>query len=243
MKLNGRVALITGGARRVGRAIALRLARAGCHVAIHYHTSSAEAEATARECRAGGTNATTHAADLADPAAPPALVQNVLSVHQRLDIVINNAGTFEPMSLEQFDYAAWETTMRVNCTAVMALVHAARDELRRNRGRVINLCDASTSRPWPNYLAYIVSKGALDTLTRVLARALAPQVNVVGIAPGVADWPENYPLEKRERLLRRIPLARSGAPEDIAAAVHFVLSEGDYITGAILPVDGGRSIA
>lgn len=243
MDLNGRVALITGGAKRVGRSIALRLAKSGAHVAIHYRGSVAEAEQTAAECRSNGQRATLHQADLAHLAAPAALVAEVLQAHGRLDILINNASVFEPMTIDSFDAAEWEQTMRTNCTAAMSLVHSAQGALRARRGRVINLCDASTSRPWPGYLAYIVSKGAMDTLTRVLARALAPDVNVVGIAPGVAEWPEDYPQEKRERITRGIPLRRAGTPEDIAAAVHFVLSEGDYITGAILNVDGGRSVA
>lgn len=242
MELEERVALVTGAARRVGRAIALRLARAGCHLALHYHASEEAAHDTAAECTRAGAPAECFRANLADPAAAASLVSAVLARFGRLDVLINNAAVFEPMPLEAFNLDDWERTLRVNLTAPLVLTHTARVALETAGGRVVNLCDAATARPWPEHLAYCVSKGALETLTRVLARALAPRVNVVGIAPGVAAWPEDYDAQTRQRLTARIPLQRAGVPEDIAAAVHFVLREGDYITGAILPVDGGRHL-
>ncbi len=242
MKLNERVVLVTGAARRVGRAIALRLAGAGCQLAVHYNTSSEAAADTVDRCRAAGARAEAFDADLADLDASAAVVQRVLRQFGRLDVLVNNASVFEPMALEQFSQAEWERTLRINLTAPMVLAHAARDALRQARGRIVNLCDVSTACPWPDHLAYMVSKGGLDTLTKVLARALAPEVNVVGIAPGVAAWPEHYDEKTRARLTRRIPLERAGTPEDIAAAVHFVLRDGDYLTGAILPIDGGRHL-
>jgi pteridine reductase len=146
------------------------------------------------------------------------------------------------MKLDEFDLEKWDHTLRVNLTAPMLLAHAARDALRTARGRIINLCDVSTARPWPDHIAYMVSKGGLDTLTRVLARAFAPDVNVIGIAPGIAEFPDTYDAATRDRLTARVPLKRPGSPDDIAASVHFVLTAGDYITGAIIPVDGGRHI-
>lgn len=240
MKLAERVALVTGAGRRVGRAIALRLAESGCHLAIHYLRSEAAAAETAAACRAAGVKAETFAAELADPVAGADLVPRVLAHFGRLDVLVNNASAFEPMRIDDFTLSAWDHMLRVNLTAPMVLSHAAHDALRRNGGRIVNMCDVSAQHPWPSHLAYMVSKGALETLTKVLARALAPEVNVVGIAPGVAAWPEGYDQSLRDLLTARIPLARAGTPEDIAAAVHFVLAEGDYITGAILPVDGGR---
>lgn len=242
MELDGRVALVTGAAHRVGRAIALRLAQARCHVGVHYRRSTAEAAATAAACRAQGVDAEVFQADLSDPAAADRLVRGVLARFGRLDVLVNNASVFERMSLAAFDLEAWERTLRVNLTAPMVLTCAAGEALRRAGGRVINLCDATGARPGPDYLAYVVSKGALETLTRALARALAPEVNVVGIAPGIAAWPEDYDQRTRNRLIAKVPLGRGGTPEDIAAAVHFVLSEGDYITGVILPIDGGQSV-
>lgn len=243
MELTGRVALVTGAARRIGRAVAERLAQAGCAVAVHYNTSAAEARETAARCAAGGARAEVFAADLADLGAAAGLVSAVRARFGRLDVIVNNASVFEPMDLERFTPADWERTLRINLTAPLVLVHAARAALRQARGRVVNLCDAAVVRPWPDHLAYMVSKGALETLTRVLARALAPEVNVVGVAPGVAAWPDRYDEATRARLTARVPLQRAGSPEDIAAAVHFLLREGDYITGAVLRVDGGRYLA
>jgi len=242
MELDGRVALVTGAGRRVGRAIALRLAQAGCRLAVHYLHSPDQARATAEQCGAAGPQAEVFRADLAEPAAARQLPQDVLARFGRLDVLVNNASVFERMALDEFDWQQWERTLRVNLTAPMLLTYTAREALRKVGGRVINICDAAVGRPWPDHLAYVVSKGALETLTRVLARALAPEVNVVGIAPGAAVWREDYDEQTRARLVARIPLGRAGTPEDIAAAVHFVLSEGDYITGAILPVDGGRHL-
>ncbi|TWT45121.1 Glucose 1-dehydrogenase 2 [Phycisphaerae bacterium RAS1] len=242
MELKGRTALITGAARRIGRAIAVELAGCGCDVAIHYHSSAGDAERTADACRKAGVRAELFSADLADAGAPPRLVQQVLAAFGRLDVLINNASLFEVQTLDGWTAAAWERVLRVNLTAPIALAFEARDALRTAGGRIINLCDAAAARPWPDHLAYCVSKGALETLTRVLARALAPQVNVVGIAPGVAAWPEDYDEATRRRLTQRIPLQRPGSPEDIARAVAFVLREGDYINGSIIPIDGGRHI-
>jgi pteridine reductase len=242
MELEGRVALVTGAARRVGRAIAERLAQAGCHVALHYRQSVAEITGAAAACRALGVQAEVFRADLASPEEAADLVPAVLARFGRLDILVNNASVFEQMAIECFRIDDWERTLRINLTAPMVLAHAARSALEQADGRIINLCDAATQRPWPGHLAYMVSKGALETLTRVLARALAPRINVVGIAPGVAAWPDDYSAQTRARLTAKIPLQRPGSVADIAAAVHFVLREGDYITGAVLPVDGGRHV-
>ncbi len=243
MELRSRVALITGGARRVGRAIALRLASAGCRIAIHFNRSQAEAHEAVERCRAAGVDADAFDAELSDGRACGTLVRRVLARFGGLDVLVNNASTFERMTLDGFDPVAWERTLRVNLTAPALLAFEARQALRQARGRIVNLCDAATARPWPDHLAYATSKGGLATLTAALARAFAPLVNVVGIAPGVAAWPETYDEATRERLTARIPLARAGSPEDVAAAVHFVLAEGDYITGVVIPVDGGRGIA
>lgn len=243
MDMSGRVALVTGAARRIGRAIAVRLARAGCRVAIHCHHSLDDAEDTAAECRRLAGDAAVFAADLSDAASCASLPPAVADHFGRLDILVNNASVFEPMELDAFDLAAWQRTLQVNVTAPMILTHAARAHLRAGHGRVVNLCDAAAAdRPWPTHVAYMTSKGALESLTGVLARAMAPEVNVVGVAVGVAAWPEDYDAATRERLTRRIPLRRAGTPRDVAAVVHFLLTEGDYISGAIIPVDGGRRL-
>jgi pteridine reductase len=169
-------------------------------------------------------------------------VPAVLGRFGRLDILVNNASIFERMSIGEFRIDAWDRTLRINVTAAIILAQAARSALEAAGGRIVNICDVSTQRPWPDHLAYMVSKGALETLTRALARAMAPRVNVVGIAPGIAEWPEHYDAATRARLAAKVPLQRAGSPADIAAAVHFLLAEGDYISGAIIPVDGGRHV-
>ena len=243
MELRDKAALITGAGKRVGRAIALRLARSGCHVAIHYRTSAEDALLTAAECSRCGVTAEVFQADLGDRDEAGRLVPRVVERLGRLDVLINNAAVFEPMSIDAFDAGAWDEALRVNLTAPMILTWSARAAFRAaGGGRVINMCDAASERPWPSHLAYITTKGALRTLTQVLARALAPDVCVTGIAPGVAEWPEDYDQETRDRLTARIPLGRAGTPEEIAAAVCFVLVDGDYLTGTILTIDGGRHL-
>lgn len=243
MDIRDKVALITGAARRVGRAAALRLADGGCHVAVHYNRSESDALACAALCRERGVQASVFAADLADLDATAGLIPEVEAQFGRLDILVNNASVFERMTLDQFDARLWERTMRVNLTAPILLSHAAQAAFKRvGGGRIVNLCDSAAAHPWPDRLAYITSKGALETLTKALARAMAPDVNVVGIAPGVAAWPDEYDREERERLTARIPLQRAGTVEEIAAAVYYILTDGDYMTGTILTLDGGRHL-
>lgn len=242
MELRGRTVLISGAARRVGAAIAERLARSGCNIALHFHRSAKDAEATAAECRASGAVVELIQADLRRPSEVERVVPAAIERFGGLDILINNASTFERMSLGDFDLARWNETLQVNLTAPAMLAHAAANALRTAHGRIVNLCDVSTARPWPTHLAYSISKAGLETLTRALAREFAPNVNVVGVAPGVAAWPDDYGAEQRDRLIAKIPLRRAGSPADIASAIEFVLRDGDYMTGVIIPVDGGRSI-
>ncbi|QOJ15090.1 MAG: SDR family oxidoreductase [Planctomycetia bacterium] len=242
MQLRGSTALITGASRRIGRAIAERLADAGCNVALHCRHADEHAHACRDACAARGVRAVTLEASLLDPDAVAALPGLVVAEFGRLDILINNAATFEPMSLADFSLDRWQRDLAVNLTAPMILAHASAAALRSAGGRVINLCDAAAERPFPGYLSYCTSKAALESLTRSLALALAPEVCVVGVAPGVALWPDPMDSATKERLLSRIPLGRSGEPSDIAELIHFLLERGDYITGQILRVDGGRAL-
>ncbi|RMF77114.1 MAG: SDR family oxidoreductase [Planctomycetota bacterium] len=242
MTVERRVALVTGAAKRIGRAIALRLARRGYSIAVHYHLSGGEARKTCEECHRLGVHASCFQADLADDDAPRMLAKSVLSRFGRLDVLVNNASVFERMNVAGFDRTAWDRTLAINVSAPMALTAALAEALRAARGRVVNLGDAGVRRAWPNHLAYITSKGALETLTRTLARGLAPEVTVNAVAPGIAAWPDDYDAATRERLLAQVPLARSGTPEDVAAAVEYFVCEAEYVTGVVLPVDGGREI-
>ena len=271
LTLEAMAALVTGGAKRVGRAIVLELARAGCDVAIHYRRGRAEAQQLAdevdrletavtqrgrsdrvpRSITQGGRSqrgrqAVIIGADLTDPASWPMVIDETVKRLGRLDILINNASVFltpQPDSIEAFDATQWESMFRVNLIAPMALCHHAQPHLERGgQGHIVNLCDISARSPWPDHLAYCTSKAALEALTRGLARAMAPDVRVNGVAPGIAVFPDEYPEELRRRLIGKVPLGRPGTPEDVARLVRFLVESGDYITGQIIPIDGGRSL-
>jgi pteridine reductase len=235
---------VTGAARRIGRAIALELARHGFDVAVHYNASAADAEETARMVRAAGRRAVVLQAALDDAAAAAALPGRVAEALGRLDILVNNAAVFEPMSLGDFTPAAWNNTLAINLTAPMILSHAAFPLLSTHEhGRIINLVDICVDRPWPDHLAYCASKAGLVTLTQALAKAMAPRVRVNAIAPGAALFPEDYDEAKIKSIIRHVPALRAGTAEDVAVAVGFLASNCNYVTGVILAVDGGRSIA
>jgi pteridine reductase len=253
MQLSGRVALITGGAKRVGRAIVLELARAGCDVAIHYRHSRPEAERLAEELSGMGRRSVLLSGDLANPATWPVVVQDTVEHLQHLDILVNNASVFltgrgvtglsRPDTVEGFSHEQWELILRTNLVAPMALCHHARPYLEaRGAGKIVNLCDIAADRPYAQHIAYGASKAALAALTKALALALAPAIQVNGVAPGIAIFPDEYSEEERRKLTRKVPLGRAGTPEEVARLVRFLVETGDYITGQIIPIDGGRSL-
>lgn len=244
MAKEARVALITGAAKRIGRAIALELAKSGCDIAVHCHTSREEADETAEMVRGLGRRAAVLAADLADPQAGAALVGQTIKALGGLNVLINNASVCERMSLSDFSLPAWNATLALNLTAPMILAHAAYPHLcADHNGQIVNLLDIAAERPWPDHLAYCVSKAGLSTLTTALAKAMAPDVRVNGVAPGAALFPENEDKATIKAITRRIPALRLGTVEEIAATVRFMVCDATYLTGAILNVDGGRSIA
>lgn len=247
MKLQGTVALVTGGAKRVGRAIVLALADAGCDVAIHYRRSHAEADELVEQVTRMGRRAVALAADLDDPTTWPVLIRRTVEALGRLDVLINNASLFltdDPDTIEGFDAARWEAMLRTNVTAPVALCHHARRHLAEHgAGNIVNLCDIAADRPWPDHLSYGTSKAALVAVTRGLARAMAPSIRVNAVAPGIAVFPETYSCDVRRKLTSRVPLGREGSPGEVAAVVRFLVESGDYMTGQILPVDGGRGLA
>lgn len=243
MDCTGKVALVTGAAVRVGRAIALELARAGCDLAIHYRSSGHQAEKLAAEIHAIGRRVKTIPADLADAASCEAVVDHAVASLGRLDILVNNAAIFPKSPLEQASASAWQKVLNVNLVAPALLARRAAPVMRRaGEGRIVNLIDILADRPVKNFGPYCASKAALATLTRTLALELAPQITVNGIAPGIAMFPENYDAELRQRLIDRVPLKREGTPEEIARLVRFLVAEGDYITGQIIALDGGSSV-
>ena len=243
MDPRSKAALVTGAGVRVGRAIAMELARAGCNVAIHYRRSKAAAEDLAEEISGLGCRATVVSGELASPAVPDQLVQQTVSALGGLDILVNNASEFARLEFDSTDAQRWEQCVQVNLIAPALLARAAAPHLRRSgSGRIINMCDILSDRPPRGYAAYCTSKAGLAALTRCLAVELAPEVTVNAIAPGIAEFPDSYDQATRDRLVSRVPLQRAGTPGDVAGLVRFLVEHGDYITGQVIPLDGGRSI-
>ncbi len=233
-----RVALVTGGARRVGRAIVERLARAGFAVAFTYRSSEAEAEALQAACGAWPIQA-----DLTDPYATCDRLEEVLSLFAgQLNVLVNNASVYEPTPFADVTLAQMREAQTVHVETPLLLARRFAPMLRATKGHIVNMVDLLAERPRPAFLAHCTSKAALANLTLCLARELAPAVTVNGIAPGVVDWPDDYPPADRQRYLQRVPLARAGTPADAAELVHFLVTGGSYLTGQILRLDGGRSI-
>jgi NAD(P)-dependent dehydrogenase (short-subunit alcohol dehydrogenase family) len=240
-KLTGRVALVTGGAVRVGRAIALALAREGADVAIGYRRSAAAARATVAELRALGVRAVAVRADIGDPAAARRLVAQAVARLGRLDLLVNNAAIFFRTPFAETTPAQFDQLIGVNLRGAFFCAQAAARAMARRGGRIVNIADVGATRAWPSYIAYGISKAGIVMLTKGLAVALAPGISVNAVGPGVVELPEGFPHESRRRIAASIPMARYGTPEDVAAAVCFFATCPDYITGQILFVDGGSS--
>ncbi len=234
-----RVALVTGGAIRVGRAITLALAEAEYDVMISYHSSEAAAQETRAAVESLGRRCETVCADLNLPASADVVVDAVRAAFGRLDLVVNSAANFDERALLDVDAEAWDAVMNLNTRAPHLLVRAAADLLRAARGSVVNIVDLAAFQPWTDYPAHSVSKAALAHLTRIQALALAPEIRVNGIAPGAVLAPEGWPPERWHALAQTSPLQRTGSPEDVAQAVLFLAGAG-FVTGQILAVDGGR---
>ena len=240
MELRGRVALVTGAGRRLGRAMARALADRGMTVAVHHHASAEGAAELRDEIVAEGGKAACFAADLTDAAAAAELPRRVAAELGGLDVVVNSAAVMHRRSFEDTTPAQYDAVLDLNLRSVFFVTQGAAPALRAAHGKVVNLADLSGLEPWPGFAAHSVSKAGVVMLTRVLARALAPEVTVNAIAPGPVLVPEEYDAEERDRLARTTPLRRLGTPEDATAALLYLLEGGDYVTGDILVVDGGR---
>lgn len=245
MNLSGKVALITGGGRRVGRATALALAKAGCDVAITYRRSEDEAQQLAAAVAEHGRQAWTFQADFSDPGAADVLRQELLAEAGRLDVLVHNASVFEPTPWGEVKATSWQRQMMVNALSPVLLTQAFRRELAADEGgRVIHFIDIHVmGRPRKGYAAYNASKAALAEMTASLAVEMAPQVTVNAIAPGVVAWAEGMSEADRQAYLERVPLERAGTPEDAAKAVVYLARDADYVTGQTIRVDGGRWLA
>ena len=242
--LSGKVALVTGGARRVGAAIARRLHAAGANVLLHYRDSESDAAKLEAELNAARAKSASRVkAELLAPIAPRALVSTALQTFGRLDLLVNNASSFFPVDLGAIESSHWEELVGSNLRAPLFICQEAAPELARREGAIVNIVDIHADRPLKGYPLYSIAKAGLAALTKSLAVELAPRVRVNGVAPGAIAWPEDNQFDpaERSRILATTPLARMGSPQDIAQAVHF-LAVAPYVTGQILAVDGGRSV-
>lgn len=241
--LSGKTALITGGATRVGAAISRALHRAGAHVLIHYR-NSAEAATALRDALLARRpdSASLLQADLLILSELEGLAREATAVTGRLDILINNASTFYPTPIGEATEAHWDDLLGSNAKAPFFLAQALAPQLIGQRGCIVNLVDIHAERPHHEHPIYSMAKAANAMLVKSLARELAPEVRVNGIAPGAILWPENFLQdEEKKAILTRIPLARPGTTEDIAHTAMFLI-DSPYITGQIIAVDGGRSV-
>jgi len=242
MDLSDKVALVTGGAKRVGRAVAVKLAQAGCHVAITYLTSKPEADETVRMIHAAGRSGWAMRVDLNDPHAATRIGKQLRKVTDRLDVLVHNASLFHKTPWGSIQREQWHEHLRLNVTAPVMITQELANLLAANDGgRVINFVDIHVmGRPRRDYLAYNVSKAALLEATRSMAVELAPKVTVNAIAPGVVAWADGMTEREKQAYLARIPLQRSGTPDDAAKAVLFLARDAEYLTGEVIRVDGGR---
>ncbi len=242
--MSHRTALITGAAKRVGAAIARELHSAGLQVVIHYHHSTAEANALATELNdKRPASAWLLQADLADSQALPDVINAAIACSGQLDVLINNASVFYPTPLEAIDDDSWSDMMNVNLRAPLLLARHAAAQLRANQGCIINLTDIHGERPLSEHMLYSTSKAGLIMLTKALAREMAPDVRVNAVSPGAVLWPESMTEETQQTILSRIALNRRGSPEDVARAVLFFIRDAGYVTGQVLSVDGGRLLS
>jgi pteridine reductase len=244
--MQGKVVLVTGGAKRVGAAICRRLHAAGAQLAVHYRSSEQEALALQKELNKLRPKSTAvFHADLLRQNALPQLVKKVVEKFGQLDALVNNASSFYATPLADIDEKQWHDLLGTNLRAPLFLAQAAAAELRRQHGAIVNIVDIHAERPMHGHLLYSVAKAGLVALTKGLAQEMAPQVRVNAVAPGVIIWPENeawMDQEQRRKIVAHTLLKREGEPDDIARTVKFLLNDSPYVTGQVISVDGGRSI-
>ena len=243
MELPGKIAVVTGAAHRVGKAIALGLADAGANVVVHYHGAAAEAPGTLAELEQRGVQAVAVQADLAQTAGVEAVFEAAVSAFGGVDILVNSAAIMEPGSVLEMSRTEWQRSLDINLTApFFCAQRAARLMRARGGGGIVNIADLAGLEPWARYPAHSVSKAGLIMLTQVLAKALAPDIRVNAVAPGPVEKPQGWQEDRWRKVGEHTLLKRAGSGYDVARAVVFLLEQ-DFITGETLVVDGGSLIA
>lgn len=243
MDLTGKIALITGGAKRVGKTIVQALAAKGCHLVVHYNTSQTDAQATVQELRAAGHTAIALQADVTKEEEVEHMIEAAVSHFGRIDILVNNAALFYRTPVETLTVEDWQRMIDVNLTGTFLCAHKIGLRMRDwGWGHIINIADVAGLRPWADYIPYSVSKACVLTFTQGLAMELAPHVMVNAVIPGPVLFQEDTPDSVQQREIDKTLVKRAGSPEDVAQVVVFV-AESDYSTGATFHVDGGRSLA
>jgi NAD(P)-dependent dehydrogenase (short-subunit alcohol dehydrogenase family) len=241
--LHDQVALVTGAGRRIGRVIALTLARAGAHVVVNYNRSRAEAQATVREIAALGVQAGALHADVSRPRQVEAMFRNLEKRFGRLDVLVNNAAVFFPRAWNKLTEEDWDHILGINLKgAFFCCQAAARLMMRQRSGAIINISSLGGLQAWPGYVHYCSSKAAVIMLTRCLAKALAPHVRVNSVAPGAILLPGEQRSAMIKNVIRSTPLEKAGRAQDVADMVLFLAAHAEFITGQVFAVDGGKSI-
>lgn len=239
--LHGKVALVTGGAVRIGRAISMALAGQGMRLVVHYNSSSGPADELVGQIEEQGGEAVAIGADLSRGDEVERVAREAVAAFGGIDVLVNSASVFPSACLEETDEALWDHTLAVNLKAPFFLIRHLAATLRERRGVVVNMADLAGMQAWQAYAAHAVSKAGVIHLTRVAARTLAPEVRVCAIAPGAVLPPEEMSDEEVQRLADRAPLQRNGSPDDVVRALLYLLHAG-FVTGEVLVVDGGRML-
>lgn len=241
MELAGRVALVTGGGRRLGRALAEALGKAGARVGVHYNASAAGAGETVATVRAAGGEAESFEADLSTAAASTSLVEAVLARFGRLDVLVNSAAVMERTPFGEVTAEQWDAMFALNLRAPFLLSQAAAPALVERGGVIVNIADLAAFESWPAYVPHGISKAGVVQMTRALARVLAPAVRVNAIAPGAVLLPDDWDDASGRHLEQTTPLRRLGSPDDVVGALLYLIGA-DYVTGETIIVDGGRHV-
>lgn len=243
MKIEGKVAVVTGSAKRVGKMIALALASKGANIMVHYRNSRKEAMQTVREIRTFGVKAGVVSADLTSPVECKKIIFQTLKKFGGIHILVNSASLYQMTPLMKIGTKEWNSHMQINLQSAFFLSQkAGKVMLKQKQGKIVNIIDSDVVKPYKHYLPYLVSKSGLVGLTTALAIELAPHIQVNAISPGPVLLPEVWGAKEKRKIIAETPLQRMGTPQDIANAVLFCIEGTDFMTGAVIPVDGGQHI-